>query len=77
MTTSSANDQRRTGVAWRASLDTWPSLRVTVELAPWAWRLSWYRDAIDPCFFLTLGPLKIELWANRKPFALERFDGDA
>lgn len=62
-------------VAWRDSFSTWPSLRVQVELLPWHWRLRWYRDDIEPAFNLTVGPVTVEFFANRKPFALERVNG--
>jgi hypothetical protein len=53
----------------RAPHDTWPSLRIAVELMPWAWRLSWYRDDIETrCWFLNAGPLIVECMANRPLF---------
>ena len=59
-------------VRWRDTFGVWPSVRVQIELAPWAWRLRWYRDDIEPTYLLSVGPLTIELWANRGWFPLER-----
>lgn len=43
--------------------DEWPSLTVTVELAPWFWRVGWYRAPVNGHFLiLYLGPLRVCLW---------------
>lgn len=60
-------------IYWRDTFDTWPSLTIKVQLAPWHWRLWWYRDDLDPCFLVEVGPLTLYYGANRgHPFALER-----
>ena len=50
-------------VSLRERLESWPSIRVQLELCPWHWEFRWYRDDVHPwTFFLTLGPLKVEVW---------------
>jgi hypothetical protein len=54
-------------------LETWPSLRVTVELMPWHWALWAYRDACEPWYWrLIVGPLTVECVGNWPPFAIAR-----
>lgn len=49
---------------WRETTESWPSFRISVELAPWHWRFGWYRDDVHPwCCWLRLGPVTLELWA--------------
>jgi hypothetical protein len=53
-------------------LDTWPSLRVTVQLLPWHWALWFWRDDVETrCWHLDIGPLSVECIANRPLFAIE------
>lgn len=59
-------------VAWRDTFAVWPSLRIEVQVAPWHWRLRWYRDDIEPYWVIDLGPLRIDFGANREWFPLER-----
>lgn len=60
-------------VLWRESAMTWPSFRISLDLAPWSW---WFRAWNDwdctSSFTLWLGPLKVEWMANRPMFLLER-----
>lgn len=42
----------------------WPSVQIELELAPWFWRLGWYRAPVDGHFLmLYLGPLRLHVWA--------------
>lgn len=48
----------------RERMESWPSVRIQVEVAPWHWRLSWWRDDIHPwTVHLTVGPLSVEVYA--------------
>jgi hypothetical protein len=59
----------------KAPRDTWPSLEVKVELMPWAWRLAYYRDDIEPYYvWLNVGPIEIAFGANRPMFFEKRSD---
>lgn len=56
-----------------APIDSWPDLRVTVHLLPWAWKIRpWvYADDVDgplghSSFELLF--LRIEWWGNRPMF---------
>jgi hypothetical protein len=49
---------------WEERFSGWPSLQINVELAPWYWRVSWYRAPVDGHFLLLqFGPLILHLWA--------------
>ncbi len=44
--------------------DEWPSAQIQLELAPWYWRVGYYRAPTDGHFLiLYLGPLRLHLWA--------------
>lgn len=44
--------------------DEWPSLTVTLELAPWYWRVGAYSAPANGHFLiLYLGPVRVTLWA--------------
>lgn len=36
--------------------ETWPSLKVSVELSPWLWRMlpSFYRDDVHPAAYVSI-----------------------
>lgn len=45
--------------------DDWlPSLQVSIELAPWYWRVGCYSAPVNGHFLiLYLGPIRVNLWA--------------
>lgn len=49
-------------------LAVWPYLAVSIQVAPWHWRLDFYRDVIERGGHVTLGPLKVEWFANTPAF---------
>lgn len=50
--------------------ESWPDLRLTLHLAPWAWSLGFWRDEdMTSSFTLRAGPLTIEWWADHPVFA--------
>jgi hypothetical protein len=60
----------------RDSVDTWPSLRVSVQLCPWAWRFKpWlYKDWDSmglSASFHWLG-LEVAFGFNRPPFLIDK-----
>ena len=45
----------------------WPSLSVSIELAPWYWRVGWYSAPVHGHFLLLyLGPLRLNLWTTTR-----------
>lgn len=53
--------------------DTWPSVRVQIELCPWHWRIYFHRaeksyPADGEWITAVLGPLTVELLYNSPPF---------
>lgn len=53
----------------RDRFSTWPSLTVEFVLLPWHWRVWFWRDwdCTSSCS-LTVGPVKVEWFANRPMF---------
>lgn len=49
---------------WNERFSGWPSFQVHLELAPWYWRVGFYRAPTDGHFILIwLGPVVMHLWA--------------
>jgi hypothetical protein len=46
--------------------ESWPSLTVAIEMAPWHWRIERSVDDIHYAWTLIFGPLTIELWTDRR-----------
>ena len=54
----------------REKTETWPSLKVELELLPWHWYLQLWRDrGLTSSFELVAGPLRIGWYANRPAFS--------
>lgn len=64
---------RKGKILWRDTVNTWPSVRVSLELAPWQWRFrAWHDWPMTPSVAVEVGPLHLDFMANHQPFALER-----